>query len=277
MPNRQYKFGNRYRFGYQGQFAEKDEETGLDHFEARDYDSRLGRWLVPDPAGQHWSPYLAMGNNPVSGIDPDGREYPNPTNSWQKFWNDVTGYGFLNNTHYIEPVKCFHTNKKSSFWDWFNWLPEIAFTGHGEIDNSIAPRARRKQKIYNVDINGFNEMLSSLSKGKAFTPNNLENYVINPGSLGKMLNNALNSKFQNSVSLDPNNGIVLSDIHELKNFIKASSWFDSFRNKTVIDSVFSYMIPMQEIQTYRYEFRNRVLINTKKANFVDGFKGWTGM
>ncbi|HRX30286.1 MAG TPA: hypothetical protein P5349_00200 [Tenuifilaceae bacterium] len=46
MPNRQYKFGNRYRFGYQGQFAEKDEETRLDHFEARDYDSRLGRWLA---------------------------------------------------------------------------------------------------------------------------------------------------------------------------------------------------------------------------------------
>ena len=72
MPNRQYKLGNRYRFGYQGQFAEKDEETGLDHFEARDYDSRLGRWLVPDPAGQFWNPYLAMGNNPVR-VDPDGK------------------------------------------------------------------------------------------------------------------------------------------------------------------------------------------------------------
>lgn len=89
MPNRQYTLGSRYRFGYQGQFAEKDEETGLDHFEARDYDSRLGRWLINDPAGQFWSPYLAMGNNPVSGVDPDGRFVP-----W--FENGQTGELFWN-------------------------------------------------------------------------------------------------------------------------------------------------------------------------------------
>ncbi len=39
------------------------EETGLDPFEARNYDSRLARWLNPDPAGQFFCPYLAMGNN----------------------------------------------------------------------------------------------------------------------------------------------------------------------------------------------------------------------
>ena len=32
----------------------------------------IGRWLSPDPYAQHWSPYLAMSNNPVSFIDPDG-------------------------------------------------------------------------------------------------------------------------------------------------------------------------------------------------------------
>jgi hypothetical protein len=30
------------------------------------------RWIVPDPAGQHWSPYMSMGNNPISYVDPDG-------------------------------------------------------------------------------------------------------------------------------------------------------------------------------------------------------------
>ena len=62
----------KYRHGYQGQFAEKDEETGTDDFELRLYDSRIGRWTAPDPAGQHYSPYVGMGNNPVSGVDPDG-------------------------------------------------------------------------------------------------------------------------------------------------------------------------------------------------------------
>jgi hypothetical protein len=38
------------------------------------YDADLGRWLAPDPMGQHFSPYLAMSNNPVSYIDPSGGE-----------------------------------------------------------------------------------------------------------------------------------------------------------------------------------------------------------
>ncbi|MGF1564744.1 MAG: RHS repeat-associated core domain-containing protein [Flavobacteriales bacterium] len=41
-------------------------------FHARMYDPATGRWLVPDPAEQFANPYLAMGNNPVSYIDPDG-------------------------------------------------------------------------------------------------------------------------------------------------------------------------------------------------------------
>jgi RHS repeat-associated protein len=61
-----------YRYGYQGQFAEKDEETGWNHFELREYDAIIGRWLVPDPKRQFYSPYIGMGNNPISGIDLDG-------------------------------------------------------------------------------------------------------------------------------------------------------------------------------------------------------------
>jgi hypothetical protein len=41
-------------------------------FALRMYDQRLGRWHATDPYGQHWSPYLAMSNNPVSFVDPDG-------------------------------------------------------------------------------------------------------------------------------------------------------------------------------------------------------------
>ena len=45
----------------------------LHDFHARMYDGATGRWLVPDPAAQFANPYLAMGNNPVVGVDPDGR------------------------------------------------------------------------------------------------------------------------------------------------------------------------------------------------------------
>ena len=61
-----------YRYGYQGAFAEQDEETQLSSFYLRQYDNRIGRWTTPDPYNQYWSPYVGMGNAPNMMIDPDG-------------------------------------------------------------------------------------------------------------------------------------------------------------------------------------------------------------
>jgi RHS repeat-associated protein len=61
-----------YRFGFQGQFSEKDLETGWNHFELREYDPVIGRMMMTDPYGEFWSPYLGMGNDPVNWSDPDG-------------------------------------------------------------------------------------------------------------------------------------------------------------------------------------------------------------
>ena len=36
------------------------------------YEAKVARWLTIDPAGEFWSPYVAMGNNPVGNVDPDG-------------------------------------------------------------------------------------------------------------------------------------------------------------------------------------------------------------
>ncbi len=69
LPGRSLNPTN-YRYSYQNQ--EKDNETGYHNFQLRQYASLLGRWMTPDPYGQHHSPYLAMSNNPVSAIDPDG-------------------------------------------------------------------------------------------------------------------------------------------------------------------------------------------------------------
>ena len=49
-----------------------DNETGLNNFELRMYDANLGRWLIPDPYHQYHSPYLGMGNNWISSVDPTG-------------------------------------------------------------------------------------------------------------------------------------------------------------------------------------------------------------
>lgn len=63
-----------YRYGYQGQFAEKDEETGWSSFEAREYDPVIGRWTARDPIKRFYSPYVGMGNNPITYGDLDGRD-----------------------------------------------------------------------------------------------------------------------------------------------------------------------------------------------------------
>ncbi|WP_234423203.1 RHS repeat-associated core domain-containing protein [Flavobacterium sp. RSP49] len=59
-----------YRYAFQGQ--ELDGETGMEAFQLRLWDGRIGRWLSPDPYGQNYSPYMGMGNNPIRMIDPNG-------------------------------------------------------------------------------------------------------------------------------------------------------------------------------------------------------------
>lgn len=74
MPilNRQYTDADGYRYGYQGQYSERDPETNWNAFELRMYDSKIGRWMSVDPKSQFWSPYAGMGNEPISQTDPDG-------------------------------------------------------------------------------------------------------------------------------------------------------------------------------------------------------------
>lgn len=61
-------------YQYQGKFAEFDGLVGWNRFMGRgNYDSRLGRWHSTDAANQGSSPYQAMGNRPITNVDPDGQ------------------------------------------------------------------------------------------------------------------------------------------------------------------------------------------------------------
>lgn len=62
---------------------ERDSESGLDNFGARYMSSQYGRFMTPDPSGvafsslsapQSWNLYSYVQNNPLSFVDPDGRE-----------------------------------------------------------------------------------------------------------------------------------------------------------------------------------------------------------
>jgi len=58
---------------YTGQ--EYDAETGLYNYRARFYDSSLGRFYGPDPAGQQPSPFAYAGNDPILFSDKTGRVF----------------------------------------------------------------------------------------------------------------------------------------------------------------------------------------------------------
>jgi RHS repeat-associated protein len=78
-----------YRYAYQGQ--ELDDKTGMEAFKLRLWDGRIGRWLNPDPYGQFFSPYLGMGNNPISSIDPDGGWKKWFGAWWHSLWDGKDG------------------------------------------------------------------------------------------------------------------------------------------------------------------------------------------
>jgi hypothetical protein len=52
------------------------------------YDSRIARWMQYDPKGEFFSPYVGMGNNPVTLTDPDGGSVNGPNSD---FLNAETG------------------------------------------------------------------------------------------------------------------------------------------------------------------------------------------
>ncbi|MCK6601863.1 MAG: TIGR02594 family protein [Bacteroidetes bacterium] len=57
-------------FTYTGQ--EWDADLGLMNYKARLYDPQTRRFLSPDPLNQYASPYIYVGNNPISLVDPSG-------------------------------------------------------------------------------------------------------------------------------------------------------------------------------------------------------------
>lgn len=141
MPNRNVE-GN-YRYTYQGQ--ENDPETGKEAFELRLWDARIGRWLTTDPYGQYSSPYLGMGNNPISMIDPDGgfacEECPNKASVGDIYTSSgggeyqYTNEGWTRNDGLLQEVfigtqKQWSETYQSTDWDFVNQVVKADFYNH---------------------------------------------------------------------------------------------------------------------------------------------------
>lgn len=60
------------KYGYQGDYALEDAETGYNEFDLRTYDPQIGRFINADLYDQFASQYMGMGNDPVNTVDPSG-------------------------------------------------------------------------------------------------------------------------------------------------------------------------------------------------------------
>ncbi len=76
MSGIDYTSGTPSPYLYQGKEFMSDFGFNLLDFDARMFDNQLGRWHAIDPVMQFASPYVGMGNNPVSLTDPDGMSVP---------------------------------------------------------------------------------------------------------------------------------------------------------------------------------------------------------
>ncbi len=89
--------GNSLALNFKYQSQELNENSGYNSYEfiLRHYNSDIGRWVTKDPVGQYESLYLAMGNNPINRVDPDGGcdQPDSKCGPLQRLWFRVTGRG----------------------------------------------------------------------------------------------------------------------------------------------------------------------------------------
>lgn len=163
MPGRN-DGANSYRYAYQGQ--EKDSETGKEAFQLRLWDSRIGRWLTTDPMGEFHSPYLGMGNNPISKIDPtggstmdpptegefaNGQPWTDSDGSWKynassNVWEGLNGSSdIFGSSQTLGETTIYGVNKN-------NFPREFGFTGNNQLDFGLAGAYRDK---WNKHFEGF--------------------------------------------------------------------------------------------------------------------------
>jgi|GEM_PF-5140728 len=75
MPGRVYSTGSEYRYGFNGKEKSDEISSGAITFEARVYDSRIGRFFSRDPRETEYpwqSTYVYFGNCPTSVLDVNG-------------------------------------------------------------------------------------------------------------------------------------------------------------------------------------------------------------
>lgn len=246
LPGRSWmQSGGDYRFGYQGQ--EKSQmDVNWDEFELRQFNHDIGRWSAPDPYGQFHSPYIGMGNNPVSMVDPNGgqiRGYCDFYRSKAKNLKVMTDFM----RQFCQPGAFpFLSAAESSFkssWDG----PEEGGGGGGGGGGGIASVIEQK---YNQWVDSWDDKVTDIKDSEG---NVLATYT-NDGGMNTYGNNT--------------QGLVIYNEEKLKEpgLLKASDW-----GKLPSD-IQAALFLTQFVTTVSYNIQE----GNKSFKYGDYFDGYTG-
>jgi RHS repeat-associated protein len=228
MPGRTLGIGTKE--GFTGK--ELDSETGLGYFGARYYMAALGRWGSADPLAEkhlEWSPYNYVLNNPLTLIDPDGRQVMANSNA---YWEGVAVDGFQQGGFRgaakvaagmaaMTAFEFFGMNQAETGFGAMaegNWvsgtasvgmavagnLPGLNFTKFGRAAGSVDDAARAVGKIGDDAADGaaeaFHYTRSELTESIANEGLREGSYVTSTGSLSPL-------QAQLDLALPPNRGL----------------------------------------------------------------------
>ena len=106
---------------------EYDPDTGLYYYNARWYDSELGRFISEDPAADSNNPnlYVYCANGPVNRNDPTGEAFSYPGFLGGLFWVMDNFYGFkfgawLYNAKIFDPYDLLGKSERGFYWKEYN-------------------------------------------------------------------------------------------------------------------------------------------------------------
>lgn len=144
--------GTENDYKYNGKEFENDYNLNWYHYGARYYDPTIGRWHTMDPADEFFSPYLYVGNNPISFIDPDGRQVQWVEMPW--VWGDVVV------SAYDDPYSSFSAKNSQPLSNYL--LPT-------EKPKLTVPDKSQTPKLDDVNSSESNDKFNFLTKTRAIS------------------------------------------------------------------------------------------------------------
>lgn len=202
-----------YRYGFNG--MESDDEVSGDNnsydFGARMYNPRIGRWMSRDAHESSYpnlSSYSFVKNNPVTFVDPDGRDVK-PSKA---FLNTDYGRVFQdlrkNNLEFGKAIAKYENNKKFNLSLYVD-DKKVKAAGAGAITNHPADKSQVKYSA-NVDSYFFSTTTVGISDKHKYTELGILNIVVHETIHQKLAltqidedknHNAYNTERQNIVKI----------------------------------------------------------------------------